>query len=174
MIAGWLAENAVGLLGVIGALTVAAVAVFRARNERRADRATVRGERAIETLELLYDAIAVVDSEDRIIEANQQLRFVTGYSEKELLGMHVNDLLPPRFRKAHLQHTRNYHNSPYPRQMGKSGMTLYLLDKSGTEKRVQISLRPKEGATDGPETILCIRTVDQHGVADAGGAGDKV
>ena len=164
----WFGDNVVGLLGVLGGLAVAGVAVFRARTERRVDRSTVRGERAIATLELLYDAVLVVDHADRIIEANQQARLVTGYHENELIGMHVSDLIPQRFRSAHAAHTRHYHNSPYPRQMGKADMKLYLLDKSGAEKLVMISLRPKEGTTNGPDTILCLRVIDDEPLRQSG------
>lgn len=160
MTGGWFADNAVGLLAGIGGLTIAAVAVYRARTERRAERLTVAGESAIQTVENLYGAVLRVNSSGAIVFANQQARFLTGYREAELLGMHVNDLIPPRHRKEHLAHMQRYRNSPYPRQMGVSGMKLYLLDKLGQEKRVQISLRPVEGVgDDGTEIILELRVV---------------
>lgn len=155
----WLGDNAVALLGVMGGLTVAFVAVYKARTERRVARATMAGESAIQSLENLYEAVIRVNSESLIVFANQQARFLTGYRESELIGMHVNDLVPPRHRKEHLAHMQRYRNSPYPRQMGTSGMKLFLLDKLGQEKRVQISLRPVESVTEGTEIILELRVV---------------
>lgn len=156
----WLSDNAVGLLGVLGALTVAAVAVYKARYERRANRLTIASESAMQTMEHLYEAVIRVNSDNLIVFANQQARFLTGYREGELLGMHVNDLVPPRHRKEHLVHMQRYRNSPYPRQMGTSGMRLFLLDKLGYEKRVQISLRPVESVeSEGTDVILELRVV---------------
>lgn len=157
---GWFADNAVGLLAGIGGLTIAAVAVYRAKKERIADRITMAGESAIQTVENLYGAVLRVNSDGAIVFANQQARFLTGYRESELLGMHVNDLVPPRHRKDHISHMQRFRNSPYPRQMGTSGMRLFLLDKLGQEKRVQISLRPVESiSSEGTEIILELRVV---------------
>lgn len=159
-LSGWLADNAVGLLAGIGGLTIAAVAVYRAKRERVSDRITAAGESAIQTVENLYGAVLRVNSDSAIVFANQQARFLTGYRETELLGMHVNDLVPPRYRKEHMQHMQRFRNSPYPRQMGTAGMRLYLLDKLGGEKRVQISLRPVESiSSEGTEIILELRVV---------------
>jgi len=151
----WTAVSTVaGVLGMFGGLTIAGVAVYRARTERRADLATVAGKWALQMLELLPTAILRVASDDRITYANEQARLMTKYRERELVGMVIHELLPPRFRKQHPGFTRGFRNSPRTRPMGAAGVELYLLDKLNEETRVVIFLKQMEPIDNGPETLV--------------------
>lgn len=91
----------------------------------------------------LPDAIVVVDSEGRILEANPQTESLFGYACSELLGSRVEILIPERFRSAHAAHRGHFGNHPHIRPMG-SGLELFARRKDGSEFPVDIMLSPLE------------------------------
>lgn len=161
-VASWIADNAVSLLGVLGGLTLAAVAVFRFRTERRVDRTTIAGEWAEQMIGDLPNAIFRVDGNDQITYANVQASLMTKYHVRELVGMNINNLLPARFRKRHPVFMRGYRNSPRTRAMGTSGTELLMLDKRGEETRVLIFLKQMEPIDNGPETLVVMRDYNEQ------------
>jgi PAS domain S-box-containing protein len=154
--------NLIAFLGVLASLTVAGVTVFRARTERRVDRATIAGEWAIQMIGELPDAILRVAADERIVYANVQASLMTKFHTRELVGMNVNDLIPARFRKQHPSHMRGYRNSPRTRAMGTAGTELYMLDKRGEETRVLIYLKQMEPIDNGPETLVVMRDYNEQ------------
>lgn len=83
----------------------------------------------------------VIDADGRILHANRLAQDFLGYAPDELVGQHVEILLPERFRAAHEGHRQGYFANPEPRPMG-SGLDLYARRKDGTEIPVEISLSP--------------------------------
>ena len=159
----WSAVSSIaGLLGVVGGLTIAAVTVYRARTERVQQRATIAGEWAISMIGELPDAVLRVAADERITYANTQASLMTKYHVRELTGMNINELIPPRFRKQHPQYMRGYRNSPRTRAMGTSGAELYMLDKRGEETRVLIFLKQMEPIDNGPETLVVMRDYNEQ------------
>ena len=106
------------------------------------------------------DAIVVVNSEGRIVEANTQAEKIFGYSKNELLDKHVEVLIPERFRKRHDEHMRRYMSKPHIRFMG-SELELYGLRKDGTEFPVDIALGPLE-TKDGIMVLSIVRDITEH------------
>ncbi len=152
-------SNIVALISVLAVAATAMVTVLKFRSERRAAKLTSVGERAIRVMELLYDGLIVVDADDIIIVANEQVRLMSGY--KELLGMNFTKLIPERFQARHKKHVANYRHNPYPRPMGRN-MELWLLTRAGVEIPVLLTLRPMESIESGGtmETIVGIRAID--------------
>lgn len=95
----------------------------------------------ISLLEVLPDALILIDADGLVINVNSQTELLFGYTRAELEGKPLEILLPERFRSAHLHHRDEYAATPRTRPMG-TGLSLFGLRKDGTEFAVDISLSP--------------------------------
>jgi len=68
-----------------------------------------------ELFNYLPDPIIVVDSEDRIVSANELAERMFGYRQVELLGQFVEILIPEAFRERHVEHRKAYIQDPKTR-----------------------------------------------------------
>ena len=108
----------------------------------------------------LPDAIVVVDSEGRILEANPQTESLFGYGSSELLGRPVEMLIPKRIRSGPAIHRDEYPDRRSLHVMD-SGRDLYGRRKDGTEFPVDLMLSPLK--TDRGRDILgVIRDVTEQ------------
>src|SRR5579871_617658 len=74
---------------------------------------------ALENLfDISPDAIFVTDAQGIIRGVNPRASELFGYSQSELVGQPIEQLVPERFRKGHPEHRQNYHAHPRARQMG--------------------------------------------------------
>jgi PAS domain S-box-containing protein len=92
-------------------------------------------------LESTPDGIVMANPTGHIVLANSQAERLFGYEAGELRGKSVDELLPQRYRHAHVGHRSNYFLQPRKRAMG-SGLDLAGLRKDGTEFPIEISLSP--------------------------------
>ncbi len=97
----------------------------------------------IEILELIPDAIVIVNSGGQIIFVNSQAEKVFGYKRDELIGKPVEMLVPERLRDLHVGHRSDYYSRPTPRPMGLC-VDIACLRKDGSEFPADISLSPLE------------------------------
>ncbi len=104
-------------------------------------------------LESLPDAIFEVDAAGRIVLANTEAERMFGRTREELLGLHVETLVPERFRHNHVSHRDRYGTHPVRRPMG-AGLDLFAVRKDGAEFAVDINLSPLEGVEAG--RVLCV------------------
>src|SRR5688572_29610934 len=88
-----------------------------AQNKRSELERSEAFQRAI--FEQAPDGIMVVDHEGRILEANERLAALFGVSREALCRLHVDDLVPDRFRAAHQAHRRSYEERPEMRPMSR-------------------------------------------------------
>lgn len=84
-------------------------------------------------------AILVTNQKGKIITANPYACKEFGYTKKELTGNTIELLIPSRFRKAHVQHHRNYLAMPASKKM-MNGKEMIALKKNGKEIPVEITL----------------------------------
>jgi PAS domain S-box-containing protein len=91
--------------------------------------------------EASLDGILVVDKKGIIIKANTTCELMFGYDQGELLGKKVEDLLPEKLRKIHIQHRLEFYEKPRTRPMGEE-LDLRGLKKDGHRFPLQISLSP--------------------------------
>lgn len=90
-------------------------------------------------LEILADAVIVVDEAGRIAYANSAVQQVLGYAPAELTGRPLDALVPEEYRVPHRLHMQAFREQGRPRAMGKRPV-LYALGKSGREVPVSISI----------------------------------
>ena len=95
------------------------------------------------TFQALFDyasiGILITNSKGEIQMANKYIEHQFGYSAKELLGLKVEALIPPRFKERHIGHRERFSSNPHSRPMG-LGMELAGLKKDGFEFPVEVSL----------------------------------
>src|SRR5438034_11453675 len=83
----------------------------------------------------------MVDSAGVISFANVQAATVFGYSLSELIGLHIETLIPERFRDRHVGHRKGFLSAPSSRAMG-VGRDLFGRRKDGSEFPVEVGLNP--------------------------------
>ena len=111
-------------------------------------------------VELAPDGILVGDEDGRIMMANRHIETLFGYSNDALVGMQVEQLLPPRLRHTHETHRARYVSAPALRPMG-AGLELFGCHADGSEFPIEVSLSP--AATDrGIATVVVIRDVTEQ------------
>ena len=92
-----------------------------------------------ELLEFGPDAVIGVDEEGVIVLVNSRTQAVFGYPRDELIGEHVEMLVPEAARSGHVSHRDRYFDSPRTRPMG-AGLDLHARRKDGTEFPCEVSL----------------------------------
>ena len=126
-----------------------------------------RAELAHSALDNLFDvspdAIFVTDTHGVIRGANPRAAELFGYTQAELAGQPIENLVPERFRARHPSHRENYNAHPRARQMG-AAMNLFGLRKDGTEFPVDIMLKPIQ-TPGGPAVLSFLRDVTEQRAA---------
>jgi len=100
-------------------------------------------ERINTALEINTTAALVINEDGRIIAINSLALEAFGYEKSEIIGEHVERLVPERYRGNHVHHRKGYFNSPHPKEMG-AGRDLSGLRKDGIEFPVEIGLKAFE------------------------------
>jgi len=116
-------------------------------------------------LEAAPDAMVIVDQEGMIVMVNAQTEKVFGYGRDDMVGKHVELLIPTRFRDVHPFHRNQYRKNRRVRPMG-ADLELYALRKDGDEFPVEISLSPMETEEDNL-IIAAIRDITERKRAEA-------
>ena len=92
-----------------------------------------------EIFQSMSEGIIMVDARGMIVVANPVAEQLFGYASNELTGILLEDLLPAKYRKGHVNFRSAFNSNPFPRRMG-AGRDLTALKKDGTEFPVEISL----------------------------------
>lgn len=104
---------------------------------------------ARELLNTVPDALVVTDAAGVIVLVNQPAEKLFGYPQDDLMNMTIEDLMPERYRAAHVRHRQRFMAHPRTRAVGeKLGVTLMCLRKDGREFQAEISLGPFESQQD--------------------------
>lgn len=131
-----------------------------AERERAVEEAREKEKLFRDFVEAAPDAKIIVDEKGKIVLVNSQTERLFGYERKELLGQHVEVLIPHRFVAAHRARRAAFSQDPRVRPMG-AGMDLYAIRKDETEFPVEISLSPIH-TKDGMLTIAAVRDITER------------
>ncbi len=127
---------------------VGCVVVFRDITERRQNEAKLLArERQITTiLDASPDPLIITNSQARIISINKRTEQVFGYSREQLIGQHIEILLPERYRLGHVALRNGFIAAPSARLFGQTaaGRSFVAITASGHEFPIELSLNPIE------------------------------
>lgn len=135
---------------------VLVISIIRDTTERRQAEAKFRG-----LLESAPDGIVVVDVQGKIAIVNTQTERIFGYAREDLIGQHIETLIPMRYHERHVQHRDGYFRVPKTRPMGGSATSLTGRKKDGTEFPVEVSLSPMHTG-DGLLVSAAIRDISER------------
>jgi rsbT co-antagonist protein RsbR len=116
-------------------------------------------------LDTAPDAMFVVGPDGRIRFVNARAEQLFGYTRGELLGQHLDLLIPERFRQRHASHLERFFATPGARPMG-SGLELFGCSKDGRELPIEVSLSPLQTAR-GVTVSASIRDITRRKQAEA-------
>ncbi|MEZ5832030.1 MAG: PAS domain S-box protein [Dongiaceae bacterium] len=105
--------------------------------------AQARDARFRRVVETAPNAIVMINSAGKIEMVNAQAEQIFGYGRDEILGRHVEMLVPHRFRASHPSLRQSFLADPRSRPMG-AGRDLFGLRKDGSEFPIEIGLNPIE------------------------------
>ncbi|QNJ99071.1 sensor histidine kinase [Constantimarinum furrinae] len=91
--------------------------------------------------EAVSEGIIIVNQNQTIVATNMAANSLFGYAEDELMGQHLDVLIPKRYHSNHHIHVRGFMKKSDKRQMG-HGRDLFGLRKDGSQFPVEAGLNP--------------------------------
>lgn len=117
-------------------------------------------------LDVLGDGVVVVDVAGRICYCNRALVSMFGYDDThEILGRHVEVLLPVQVREQHIKHRTLFAIQPSSRPMA-PGRTLHGLKKSGDPIQVEVRLSDAIDIERAVYIVAVVRDVEQFKIVE--------
>jgi PAS domain S-box-containing protein len=166
------AEFGIALFAASSTLVFAMLVWWAAHAVSKSGRATRHALEALRASEARFraaveaapTAIVMVDAAGRIVLANPQAQRMFGYTDRELLGTGVEQLLPERDRALHAILRAGFNAKPETRSMG-AGRDLFGRRKDGRELPIEIGLGPVTTA-EGPCTLAVITDLTARKAAE--------
>ncbi|PKQ46390.1 PAS domain-containing sensor histidine kinase [Confluentibacter flavum] len=93
--------------------------------------------------EAVSEGVIVVNNKQQIVETNASAERMFGYNKDELVGQHLNVLIPQKYHAGHGAHVDGFMKHKESRQMGR-GRDLFGAHKNGTIFPVEAGLNPLE------------------------------
>ena len=134
--------------------------------EAREDALRLSEARTNQVIDVMPDAIILVDGQGLIRRVNEQAIEIFGHQRDALLGEPVEMLIPDRFRHGHARHRDEYWKDPQIRTIG-AGRDLFALHRDGHEIPVEIAVAPLGADGDGHLVVSVIDITEHKAAADA-------
>lgn len=93
--------------------------------------------------EAVSEGVVVVDDFQNIVATNVSVEKMFGYAPKELIGKHLNTLIPQKYHTGHSKYFKDFIKEDVSRKMG-IGRDLNGIKKDSTTFPVEIGLNPFE------------------------------
>jgi PAS domain S-box-containing protein len=110
----------------------------------------------LKTVEVLPDAVVIVDENGVIIVFNKEAELFFGYHRSEVLGEKVEVLIPNNLTESHVKDRTKYMEQPRIRAMG-ANRVLNGLHRSGRMIPIEIMLAPMPIAKAGTHVVAVVR-----------------
>jgi len=107
-------------------------------------------------------AILATDSAGIILESNRSACLLFGYTEEEFMGMSVHQLLPPHFRKRHVQMVQGFVDGVATEQRMGSRTEVAGYRKDGTFFPLEASIAKFRTATDAWMLVVTMLDVTER------------
>ena len=95
--------------------------------------------------EAVSEGIIIVNTEQQIVATNSAANELFGYKGEELIGEHLDILIPKKYHNHHHKHVRGFMKQSGKRQMG-HGRDLYGSRKDGSQFPLEAGLREGDSA----------------------------
>ncbi|WP_177200778.1 sensor histidine kinase [Roseateles sp. YR242] len=154
------------LLNDQGAVTHLIASGIDISDRRASERALARSEdRFRRAFEGATIGMGLIDADGRIALANESMARMFGYTQDQLAGLPVHELVPQRQRGAHREHLQSFMRQPALRYMAKR-QELYALRRDGSEFAVEIGLNPMPDS-EGQQVLATISDVTERRAAQS-------
>ncbi len=110
----------------------------------------------LKTVEVLPDAVVIVDEEGKIIVFNNAAELFFGYHRSEIIGEAVEKLIPKNFTESHIVDRTKYMEQPRIRSMG-ANRVLNGLHRSGRLIPIETMLALMPIAKAGTHVVAVVR-----------------
>lgn len=114
-----------------------------------------------EMVESAPDGLLMTDADGVIVQVNRHLEQLFGYERSEVVGQHVEFLLPEADRQRHVEHRARYAASPHPRSLG-NGPRLRGRHADGSDIPVEVSLSPLTSNEGRAGVVAAVRDISER------------
>ncbi|MBL4659514.1 MAG: diguanylate cyclase [Alcanivoracaceae bacterium] len=105
--------------------------------EQELKKARQRYEAVVETA---YDGIITIDKDHMIKLLNESARDIFRIGDENVIGTHLSQFLPQRFRNTHKRYVNSFKDSPVDARAMQSRTSVYGLRKDGTEFPIEVTI----------------------------------
>ncbi len=119
-----------------------------------------------EIVQFAQDAIITIDSSEKIIFFNQAASRVFGYSNEEIIGRSLSELMPVEKRTKHSEYVVEFGESPDISRHMRSRKPVLALRKNGSEFAVSITISKSRVGRDLEMTAIVRDIFDETGMID--------
>lgn len=110
----------------------------------------------LKTVEVLPDAVVIVDERGKIVVFNKEAELFFGYHRSEVIGGSIEILIPQGQAESHIKDRTKYMEQPRTRSMG-SNRVLNGLHRTGRLIPIEIMLAPMPIAKAGTHVVAVVR-----------------
>ncbi len=123
-------------------------------------------ERFREVVQFAHDAIIVIDGSQNIVLFNQAASRIFGYSNEEIIGRPLSDLMPVEARKKHADCVVEFAHAPETSRDMRSRKPLLALRKNGREFAASITISKSHAGRDQQMTAIVREIFDETGLIE--------
>ena len=123
-------------------------------------------ERFKKVVQFAHDAIITIDSSENIVIFNQAASRIFGYSNEEMIGRPLSELLPVEIRRKHSDNIAAFANAPDTSRHMHSRAQVLALRKDGSKFSASITISKSRVGRDPEMTAIVRESFDEAGLIE--------